>query len=54
MVDYEIRDGVLIRYHGRDPYPQVPEGVVAIGEGAFRDCRDVCEARRSERSERNP
>ena len=52
MVDFEIRDGVLVRYHGKDPYPQVPQGIVRIGEGAFRDCRDIYEVTLPEGLER--
>lgn len=35
--EFEIRDGVLIRYHGQDPVVHVPEGVTEIGERAFQD-----------------
>ena len=40
--DFEIRGGVLIRYHGDDEIVHVPEGVTEIGELAFspyRSCK---------------
>ena len=33
--EFEIRGGVLIRYHGHDKTAHVPEGVTEIGEMAF-------------------
>jgi len=36
--DFEIRAGVLVKYHGAAVDVIVPEGVVEIGEGVFRDC----------------
>ena len=37
MGDFDIKDGVLLKYSGRDRDVIVPEGTVAIGEGAFKD-----------------
>ena len=37
MGDFDIKDGVLLKYSGRDRDVIVPEGTVAIGEGAFQD-----------------
>jgi len=34
--DFEIRAGVLVKYHGAAVDVVVPEGVVEIGEGAFK------------------
>ena len=36
--DFEITDGVLIKYRGRDTKVVIPDGVTIIGESAFRDC----------------
>ncbi|MDE7204025.1 MAG: leucine-rich repeat domain-containing protein, partial [Lachnospiraceae bacterium] len=38
MEYYQIENGVLIRYTGREEVLQVPEGIQTIGEGAFKGC----------------
>ena len=35
MEDFEIKDGVLIKYHGEDTEVIIPDGVNIIGERAF-------------------
>ena len=37
MDAFETKDGVLIKYLGHDQEVVVPEGIIAIGEGAFKD-----------------
>ena len=37
MADFEIKDGVLIKYHGHSQEVVVPEGIIAIGDSAFKD-----------------
>ena len=37
--DFEIRAGVLVKYHGAAREVVVPEGVVAIGGSAFEGCK---------------
>lgn len=42
---YEIANGVLIRYTGREEELEVPEGICTVGEGAFKGCvslRKLC------------
>jgi len=36
--DFEIRGGVLVKYHGNAEEVVIPDGVVEIGKGAFHDC----------------
>ena len=36
--DFEIKDGVLVKYRGNAAEADVPEGVTAIGKGAFSNC----------------
>lgn len=38
MEYYQIENGVLIRYTGREEELQVPEGICTVGEGAFKGC----------------
>ncbi len=38
MEDYQIENGVLVRYTGREEVLQVPEGIHTVGEGAFKGC----------------
>ncbi len=38
LTEFEIRDGVLTKYHGAGPDAVIPEGVNAIGEYAFQNC----------------
>lgn len=42
MDDFEIRGTSLVRYRGSDPWPELPEGITEIADGAFKDCRDLC------------
>ncbi len=35
---YEVANGVLIRYTGREEELEVPEGICTVGEGAFKGC----------------
>lgn len=39
--DFEIVDGVLIKYHGKESEVVVPEGVTVIGDKAFFECYDI-------------
>lgn len=43
MSDFEIKDGVLVKYHGSEESVAVPNGVVAIGPNAFRDAETIRE-----------
>lgn len=38
MEYYQIENGVLVRYTGREETIQVPEGIHTVGEGAFKGC----------------
>ena len=38
---FEIKDGVLLRYNGKEEHVQIPEGVTQIGEKAFYECSDL-------------
>lgn len=35
--DFEIDDGTLVAYRGKDAFVRIPDGVTVISEGAFRD-----------------
>ena len=52
MQEFEISGGCLKKYNGHDFNLKVPEGVRVIGEGAFRDCRDIEEVTLPEGLER--
>ena len=41
--DFEIKENVLIKYHGISPFVAIPDGIQRIGKGAFRDCRELRE-----------
>jgi len=43
MSDFTIENGILTSYTGSDHYPEIPDETVEIGEGAFKDCRDLYE-----------
>ncbi|MGN0184037.1 MAG: leucine-rich repeat protein [Aristaeellaceae bacterium] len=42
---FEISDGVLTKYKGAAHYVSVPDGVTAIGEGAFNNAVDLYEVK---------
>ena len=42
MSDFEIKDNVLIKYHGKEPYLMIPDGITRIGEYAFCDREHLC------------
>ena len=35
---YQIENGILKRYTGRDEIIEIPEGIHTIGEGALKGC----------------
>ncbi|MGN1340341.1 MAG: leucine-rich repeat domain-containing protein [Oscillospiraceae bacterium] len=37
MRDFDIQNGVLVKYNGSDEYVYIPDGVTEIGEAAFRE-----------------
>ena len=39
--DFEIKDGVLIKYNGTDEYVKIPYGVTEIGWCAFYSCENL-------------
>ena len=39
--DFQIEDGVLIRYTGKDKDVVIPDGVTRIGAKAFFSCRSL-------------
>ncbi|MBE6876801.1 MAG: leucine-rich repeat domain-containing protein [Ruminococcus sp.] len=39
---FEIKDNVLIKYHGKENYIMIPDGVTRIGEYAFCDRKNLC------------
>lgn len=41
--DFEIKDGVLVRYNGNSKNVVVPDGVKVIGYSAFYQSRDSIE-----------
>ena len=41
LPSFTIRSGVLERYNGSEPVVTVPDGVMAIGGQAFKDCDNV-------------
>ena len=41
MKDFEIKDGVLIKYHGTDLHVVIPEGVTSVGDKAFAFQRNI-------------
>lgn len=38
---FEVQAGTLVRYRGRERDVEIPEGIVGVGEGAFRGCTFV-------------
>ena len=41
MSDFEIKNGVLVKYHGNDKQVIIPYSVTSIGEGAFSWCTSL-------------
>lgn len=39
--DFVIKDGILMEYRGSDEHIIIPENVTALGEGCFKNCRNV-------------
>ena len=39
--DFDIENGILTKYWGSDEFVVIPEGVVTVGENAFRGCEGV-------------
>ena len=39
--DFEIKDGVLVKYKGSNPSVVIPDGVTSIGERAFYSCHGL-------------
>ena len=42
MNAFEIKDNILIKYHGKENYIMIPDGVTRIGEYAFCDRKNLC------------
>ncbi len=41
MVDFQIENGTLVKYEGKDTYVTLPENVTVIGDEAFSDCKGL-------------
>ena len=41
MDGFNIRDGVLLKYTGKDTDVTVPDGVIIIGDNAFVMCENI-------------
>lgn len=41
MSDFEIKDGVLVKYHGKDKQVIIPSSVTSIGGWAFWLCKSL-------------
>jgi len=39
--DFEIKNGELIKYHGRDENVIIPDSVTSIGDHAFYECSSL-------------
>lgn len=39
--DFNIKDGVLLKYNGSDTVVTIPDGVTSIGDNAFEDCYKI-------------
>lgn len=42
-MDFLIENGILRKYSGQARCVTLPEGITTIGEGVFRDCRELYE-----------
>lgn len=42
MNQFEIKDNVLVKYHGKEDYIMIPDGITRIGEYAFCDRKNLC------------
>ena len=40
---FEIKDDLLVRYHGYEEYVVIPEGITRIGDHAFENCCSLTE-----------
>lgn len=41
MEDFDIRDGILVKYSGAGGDVKIPVGVTEIGVHAFSDCSEL-------------
>ena len=41
MKDFEINDGILVKYYGSGGSIVVPDGVISIAEDAFFNCTNI-------------
>jgi hypothetical protein len=41
MSEFKIKDGVLVKYQGKAAAVTVPQGITAIGNEAFSECKSL-------------